>query len=540
MNLFKLLRNSEKIRIIKQNGFALIATLIFVFVISTMGIALLSLTSNEVKLSVLQKESTDSFYLADSGAERAISWLEKQEGPPNTIPAPFDGSVDIEGLGGGYYNIMIVPDFSTAEFQREYVITCTAHSGDSESRRTVETRVKVESFAGFAYFSDIEEMDNGTKIWFRTGDVIGGKLHSNDLIHISGEPLFLGKLTTSEDHIEYMYDEYRTDLDYNDFPNFEDGFALKADPIDLEVVRNKDISGTSDPRSLESIALGSTFDESDVAGTGVYLPNNGITTNGGIYINGNTEEITLGTNDIGNSKITVVQGGTGTGIDKVTTEIIIDDVFRTTTVTKYDEDGDVIEPEPPELPDYGGTTNGLLYVNGKVKNLHGDRNDGGLKGRLTIAATDDIEISGDVLYNSRVEQDLDLSDPNVDLSTIDDSLGLVSSQDIYIKKHATGSGLDPDDIEINAILMALGESFYYDGYNTTLKGTLKTFGGFIQVRRGAVGMFNSYSGAKVYGFTKDYHYDNRMASTNPNIDSSIPPYFPTTGNYEKISWREIY
>jgi len=534
MNLFKLLRNSEKIRVIKQNGFALIATLIFVFVISTMGLALLSLTSNEVKLSVLQKESTDSFYLADSGAERAISWLEKQEGPPNTIPAPFDGTVDIGGLGGGYYNITIVPDFSTAEFQREYMITSTAHSGDSESRRTVETRIKVESFAGFAYFSDTEVMPDGTKIWFRTGDVIGGKMHSNDLIHISGEPLFMGKLTTSEDHIEYMYNEYRTDLDYNDFPNFEDGFALSADPIDLDVVKNRDISGTSDPRSLESIALGSTFHESDVVGTGVYIPNNLINTNGGIYINGNTEEITLGTTGPGgNSKISVVQGKYAS---EVTTEIIIDDVMRTTMVTKYDKDGNVIGAPIS----YGGTTNGLLYVNGKVKKLHGDRNDGGLKGRLTIAATDEIEISGDVLYSSRVEQDLDLSNPNVDLSTIDDSLGLVSSQDIYIETSATGSGLNPNDIEINAILMALDESFYYEGYSSTLKGTLKVFGGFIQERRGAVGTFNSYSGAKVSGFTKDYHYDNRMASTDPNIDSNIPPYFPTTGNYEKISWREIY
>jgi len=538
MNLFKLLRNSEKIRVINQNGFALIATLIFVFVISTMGIALLSLTSNEVKLSVLQKESTDSFYLADSGAERAISWLEKQEGPPNSIPSPFDGSVDIEGLGGGYYNVKIVPDFSTAEFQREYVITSTAHSGDSESRRTVETKVKVESFAGFAYFSDIEEMDNETKIWFRTGDVIGGKIHSNDLIHISGEPLFLGKLTTSKDHIEYMYDEYHTYVDedgdvFNDFPNFEDDFALKTDRIDLEIVRNRDLSDTSNPKSLESITLGPSFNDEDVEDPGVYIPNNGITSNGGIYINGNTEEIILGTTGFGgNSKISVVQG---IGANKVTTEIIIDDVLRTTTVTKYDEDGDVIGFPIP----HGGTTNGLLYVDGKVKNLHGDRDDGGLKGRLTIAATDDIEISGDVLYNSRVEQNLNLSDPNVDLSTIDDSLGLVSSQDIYIKKYATGSGLDPDDIEINAILMALNESFYYDGYNTTLKGTLKTFGGFIQVRRGAVGTFNSYSGAKISGFTKDYHYDNRMASTDPNIDSSIPPYFPTTGNYDKILWREI-
>jgi len=118
-----------------QKGMALIATLIFVFVISTMGIALLTMTNNETKLSALQKDSTDAFYLADSGTERAISWMEKQGAPPSSIPPPLDGSTDIEGMGGGYYNITIDPPSSSTEaFNKVYTITCVGHAGYSNSR----------------------------------------------------------------------------------------------------------------------------------------------------------------------------------------------------------------------------------------------------------------------------------------------------------------------------------------------------------------------------------------------------------------------
>src|SRR5665648_855610 len=65
-----------------SKGMALIATLIFTFVISTLGIALLTMTNNDRKLTTLEKESSEAFYFADSGISRAINWLETQSSPP--------------------------------------------------------------------------------------------------------------------------------------------------------------------------------------------------------------------------------------------------------------------------------------------------------------------------------------------------------------------------------------------------------------------------------------------------------------------------
>jgi hypothetical protein len=524
-----------------QKGMALMATLIFVFVISTMGIALLTMTNNETKLSALQKNSTDAFYLADSGTERAISWLEKQAAPPNTIPSPLDGSADIEGMGGGKYNVTIDPPSSgTEEFDKVYTITCVGHAGYSNSMRTIETKVRVESFAGFAYFSDEEKDPNGDTIWFITDDVIGGKMHSNDLIHISGTPHFLGEVTTTVDHIDYMNDHYYTRLNaqgdiVNNHPDIDEifqsddtewGLTLSDDAIPLP--QNREISGTQYARSLESISLGPSY--TDVGTKGVYIPKSGNNVNGGIYVNGDVKELILGT-DSGNSKISIIQEG----VHVIKTEIITNEVYRWTKVIKYDKNG--VEDGYPVT--YNNIPNDVLYVGGEIHKLNANKINGGVQGKLTIAAKENINIGGDILYNDRIVNNIDFGSEEADLSLVNDSLGLVSEKNIIVEKNAKGSD-GSHNIEINAILMAINTSFSYEDYEDDMKGTLKIFGAFIQKRRGAVGTFDSHSGHKQSGFTKDYHYDQRMASTDPNIPSMIPPYFPTTGNYEKISWREIY
>jgi hypothetical protein len=188
---------------------------------------------------------------------------------------------------------------------------------------------------------------------------------------------------------------------------------------------------------------------------------------------------------------------------------------------------------------YNNIPNDVLYVGGEINKLNANQVNGGVQGKLTIAAKENINIGGDILYNDRIVNNINFSSEGADLSLVNDSLGLVSEKNIIVEKNAKGSD-GSHNIEINAILMAINTSFYYEDYDDLMKGTLKIFGAFIQQRRGAVGTFDRNSGHKQSGFTKDYHYDKRMASTDPNIPSMIPPYFPTTGNYEKISWREIY
>jgi len=64
-----------KVLLSNQSGMALLTTLIFTFVIATLAVALLTMTSNDIKLSSLQEDSTKAFYIAESGVQRSIKKL---------------------------------------------------------------------------------------------------------------------------------------------------------------------------------------------------------------------------------------------------------------------------------------------------------------------------------------------------------------------------------------------------------------------------------------------------------------------------------
>jgi len=76
-------KNNSKLVIYlsNQKGMALVATLIFTFILVSLGAALLTMTNNDSKLSTLQRESTRAFYLAETGIEKALWYINSSENP---------------------------------------------------------------------------------------------------------------------------------------------------------------------------------------------------------------------------------------------------------------------------------------------------------------------------------------------------------------------------------------------------------------------------------------------------------------------------
>jgi len=74
-------KNNKNYRIknvlLNQKGMALLTTLIFVFILVTFAVALLTMTSNDTKLSALQRDSTKAFYIAEAGIEKTLYDLKK-------------------------------------------------------------------------------------------------------------------------------------------------------------------------------------------------------------------------------------------------------------------------------------------------------------------------------------------------------------------------------------------------------------------------------------------------------------------------------
>lgn len=143
---------------------------------------------------------------------------------------------------------------------------------------------------------------------------------------------------------------------------------------------------------------------------------------------------------------------------------------------------------------------------------------GTLNGSLTMGTDRDIVIADNTVYHD---------DPRVN-SDSQDSLGLIAERDVLVSKDA------PYNVEVNASVMALGDSFQVERWWVgPAKGTLTVYGGIIQKNRGPVGTFNPATNQRVSGYSKDYQHDSRLGE-NP------PPYYPTTGDYVKAaeSWEE--
>ena len=522
-------------KIKSKKGFALLGTLILVFVVSTFGIALLTMTQNDIKLSTLQKASKETFYIAESGIEHAISYLEEM-GTPNfdTPTNPFyteenKGWLD---MGNGKYEVTI-ESYSTFS----YIIQSTGEmpwtNASGKITKTIESKVILENFAMYAYFSDNEylpvEFSGGsttTKIWFYGEDHIRGPLHSNDRLHMAGEPTFDGTVSSAwvnpTDPTDVSYEKYdaQTDPNFNGSPGYQGG----VDNIPLPEYRN--ISDRGDSQSLQRIAAGSE-EFIDTHGNGVWVPNDGSNVTDGIWVKGDVNSLTLGTTSQGNSSITITQGSVTTTVYTLeTAEIFGATTYSAGTTLIYSSSGG------GSYTSRSGSFNGVLYVDGNVNNLKSTSTDGGLKGKLTIASDSTITIGDNLLYNTRVNDHNNCF--NVPAGTypdIPDSLGLVSEGNIMIDNYA------PNDLEINAIIMALGTSFYYEGWKNNMQGVLTVHGSFIQKQRGPVGTFNSWG--KQSGYTKDYQFDTRMSIDNPDLGHVLPPYFPTTGKYIKLYWKEI-
>ena len=167
---------------------------------------------------------------------------------------------------------------------------------------------------------------------------------------------------------------------------------------------------------------------------------------------------------------------------------------------------------------------------------------GALKGRLTIAADNNIDIIGNLTYNGGAGGS--------------DLLGLVANNyvEIYHPVGDCGSGSSPcdngskvngyynlDDVagglttsfnnpNVNAAILSVNHSFrvqnYQYGDNTPL-GTIAVYGAIAQEYRGLVGTAGNS------GYLKNYSYDQRMKYQSP-------PFFlnPIDSAWQIVTWVE--
>ncbi len=158
--------------------------------------------------------------------------------------------------------------------------------------------------------------------------------------------------------------------------------------------------------------------------------------------------------------------------------------------------------------------NGAVWVNENKLHIKGV-----LNGRVTIGAKRDVYIDNDLIY---------AADPRVGYS--DDLLGLVAERTLWISDNADNRGPN-NTFTLMGSIFSRTDGLWAEHYNSRpVEGKMTTVGGQISKIGGYTGQFSGNS--IINGFLPGgTYYDDRLMN-------DAPPFFPTTGNFEVVSWFE--
>ena len=210
----KIINNKIKNIFSNQRGMALLTTLIFVFVLVTLAVALLTMTNNDSKMSTLQRASNKAFYLAETGIEKALYNLNVDESYPivseegKSAWRPDDSSPFTEGTSKEYFeltieNIGLLEGETDDEGIIEIISTGIVNKQKfSSAQRKIKVIAKIDFFEYTTYKYAILA---DKLVLFHQDVTVNGDIHSNDDIEVTGNQFvdkYDGTATCSGDNNE--------------------------------------------------------------------------------------------------------------------------------------------------------------------------------------------------------------------------------------------------------------------------------------------------------------------------------------------------
>jgi Tfp pilus assembly protein PilX len=334
------------------------------------------------------------------------------------------------------------------------------------------------------------------EITFVAGDTLDGRVHFNDTPLISGATKFVQGYETSDPACKtgVVSNDYSACWRGSGQPNLNGNAAVYSGPLnppdntnlfatypgcqytgDTRIVFNPDGTMTVTSVGSQGTTVGTGCGNSATFGTGAAQTIN-VPVDQVIYVKNGASQSKCKAGQVSNT------GNANTNIPMGTNGTTTSDVnFSASTF-------------------YCG--NGNAYVEGT------------LKGRVTLAAQNNIVVTGDILLVNTVAG----ATP-----TGPDMLGLVAANSVVVYHPVNSSGNDLmtiNDRWIYASVQTLQHSFWVQSFDQGNKlGTLHVRGSIAQQWRGIVGT----GGGSGTGFLKDYSYDTRLKFASP-------PYFPQWTN----------
>jgi hypothetical protein len=559
------------LRLGNERGIALIVVMLVTLVVAVVAVSAAVLSTNSTLIGRYSDRLSLLEAAADAGIEEARSRINGNKALyPDTGYATLEAGAAVTDANGA-----TIPNIKRWTYVGPTGVT-TGQYGvfgsvvvvveDAFGNRVVRRgEVVQESFAKYAYFTDVEPSD----IAFGGGDQIFGPVHTNDYLKIySSGATFHGPVTTAKtvQGAQYgTFDQgYTENAPYVAMPQTADLNKLKIQAQAGGTAFTSTTSGTAGQATtrIEFVAL-------DLDGDGRTTgANEGFIR---VYQSSNPQWVVAdvpadySSNKLRNSVNCGHYHGTTfinakshptTGTDSWVAAVSsstkrcylggADSLFG--GFQANDGTGQWLPWPGPVSPLLAGRPDaqylfpitralnpsfkGVIYVEGKVAVS------GVVRGQITLAATGNIVIADDLTYAT-----------NPGAGTCADVLGLFSGNDIIVADNTVNSPVIPssganyftyDDTKdefVHAVVLALDiftVENYASGATTAEKcetkawgrGCLYLTGGIIQKTRGAVG---TTSGT---GYLKRYSYDSCAFS-------SPPPYFPTTGHFARGRYFEV-
>lgn len=174
----------------------MLVVMILITAMFIIGFGFFSLVGGEVKASQADLDSQRAFWLAEAGKERGLRYLSELSSPPTS---DFFIYQNLSGPDGGTYTVHCAVDTTALwAVEKAFVLESVGNSRGVERR--IRQWVKMTSFSQYAMFTH-EESNGSVPLWYISGDVVGGMLHTNGRFNIAGNPVFQGRVTSSADNM---------------------------------------------------------------------------------------------------------------------------------------------------------------------------------------------------------------------------------------------------------------------------------------------------------------------------------------------------
>ena len=172
--------------------------------------------------------------------------------------------------------------------------------------------------------------------------------------------------------------------------------------------------------------------------------------------------------------------------------------------------------------DYNFPENGVIFIEDDVWV------EGTINGKVTLAAA---KLDGESSYaRIRINDNINyINSPEGERKSGNHNLGLIAQGDILVPRHA------PDNLTIDATLLSQNGHVYFRNYGFSyrvIKNNIEIYGGVITNLFWTWSYVTYAEGPVVNG------YQTTNTIYNNNLLFNPPPSFPTTENFEVLSWSE--